>query len=320
MTHLWIPRTRIIEPRDPLMLRGGRMSGHFRICGKRPDGRERVIAGWQPNLITDAGLERYGSTTGATTWCSLGSGTATPQVSDTGLVAPFASAAMAALAGGVQSSEPYYGWQQRQAAFTPPGTPLTVAEIGFGWESDGSTLWSRALIKDEEGDPQSFIWLADESLAVTYELRLYPWLADATDAIVLGGIEYETTTRAAKVTWITGWRAHASGPAQLFMRPTNVAEAAKVYGGNIGAITTIPSGTATEADSAVESSYVAESLKRSGSCTWNQGSANYKNGIGALYVVSTAGSYQVDFDPKLPKTASVMLTLNVDSPSWGRAS
>lgn len=317
--HLWLPRTRIIEPRDALAIPRGTVGGRYRIEGRRPDGRHRIIRDWRANLILDAGLERWG-TGQINLWCSLGSGTTAPVESDTEIASFIASAETLAVLSGVQDEAPYYGWQQAQSVFDPPGGDgYTIAEVGWGWEADGTGLWSRSLLKDEEGTPQEFEWLADESLTITYELRIYPWLSDASGSISLGGETYACTIRAARIAADWAWAANYQDPVTLFAKPTLAPIAPSVYDGAIRNYLLDPLGTAAVADEVEADAYEAESYQRTGTATWGQGSAVFATGITALYVASSIGRYQVGFSPAIPKTNAQTLALSLASPTWGRA-
>lgn len=319
MPHLWIPRTKILEPREALAVPRGAVGGRFRIEGRLPDGRSRVIRDWRANLILDAGLERWG-TGQINIWCSLGSGTTAPIAADTEMETFIVSAETMAVLSGVQDEAPYYGWQQAQSIFTPPGgAGHTIAEVGWGWEADGSGLWSRSLLKDEEGAPQEFEWLADESLTITYELRIYPWLSDSTGSISLGGNSYACTIRASRVAAAWAWAANYQDPVALFAKPTLAPILPSVFDGAIRNYLLDPLGTAAVADEVAVDAYEAASYERTGTATWGTGSATFATGITALTVASSIGRYQVGFSPAIPKTNAQTLALNLASPAWSRA-
>ena len=292
------------------------MAARFRIRGRLPDGRSRVVADWQPNLILDAGLERYAA--GAPfSYCVLGSGTATPAAGQTALGTFLVGAAVTTSANGVRSGAPYYGWRTMETAFAPPGTNRVISEVGWGWADDGGSLWSRALIKDGDGDPQSFQWLADESLTIDYEVRNYPWTSDATDTTTISGTEHTCTIRAARVNQAAHWQVR-NQPYVLWANTGNTSTLPKVHDSTIGAITSVPGGTSADASSTTVDAYVAASHERTGSATWNAGAANFTGGIDALQCNCGNGCWQIGFSPAIAKTVAQILVLNVASPTWGR--
>src|SRR5690606_31940294 len=73
MTHIWVPRAKIIEPRRELRVTHG-LCGRFKLEAERPDGQRRLLADWFPNLITNAGLNRIGTSSGWLTACAVGTG------------------------------------------------------------------------------------------------------------------------------------------------------------------------------------------------------------------------------------------------------
>src|SRR5690606_13285763 len=57
-------------------------------------------------------------------------------------------------------------------------------EIGTGWTASGETLFSRALVKDEAGNPTAITVLEDEQLRVTWEHRRY-WKTEIESGVVI---------------------------------------------------------------------------------------------------------------------------------------
>lgn len=314
--HLWIPRAQILEPRDALALPRTGMAGRFRIRGRKADGRERLIADWQPNLILDAGLERLvvGS------WlsrCFVGSGTTAPAVGDTALQSFIAGADIAVVFSGTQSSTPYYGYRMTTAAFPARGTNAVIAELGWGLSDGGGSLFSRTLIKDEGGTPQAFTWLADEALTVEHEVRAYPWTTDRVAVSTIAGVSTTCTIRAARVTAGPYWRV-ATYPYALWTTVTGAGRLPLVSDGNIEAITAGIGGTPESASSVTADAYTAGSHKRTGSATWDGGAANFAGGITALEASFGGGCWKIGFSPPIAKTVGKILTLNLESPTWGR--
>ena len=295
--------------------------GLFKIEAVKLDGSKRVLADWFPNLITDIGLERMAENSGYFAWCQVGSGTTTPAVTDTALAERIAgSNTVATSSSGTQSTAPYYAWGRRTIEFAEGVAAGNLSEVGMGWATSGS-LFSRALILDGNGDPTTITVLSDEILQVTYEFRFYPKTTDDTGQVTLTGNiggTYDWIMRAANVTSTfdaTGWGVGTAGLSQF---PTSNASGTIAYDGNIGDITTSPSGSSSNASSKSPTAYSAGSLTWQFSATWDLDRGNFATGIRSVRPAYTGiGTYQVQFDPAIPKTNSDTLTLTF-SYSWGR--
>jgi len=315
--NIWVPKLKIIEAKDYLPAPGGRVGGLFMAEGVLPDGRRRLIQDWTPNLVTDYGLNRW-ATAQPFAYCAVGSGTTEPTVLDTALVAHVASISIGSISIGAQSSAPYYGWSRWTSTFAPPGDNHNLGEVGFG-ATGGVGLWSRMLFKDQDGDPTTVSWLANETLIITYEMRNYPVLDDLAGQVTIGGdspVTHDVLMRSANV---------ASGSYQCFGNLTmNIGQVPQggtnsplVYSGAIGAITAQPTGTSTS-DVPTMDTYSNGSLKRTGTCTWASTVANYAGGVVSLLGINVLGSWQCQFTPPIMKTSLQSLTLGLSTGPWGR--
>lgn len=330
MTHFWIPKIQLLENSREIVTPSAGTSGHFSIIGTLPDGRSRVIADWQPNLITDAGLERWG--TGAPVAnCSVGSGNTPPTVNDTGLVEFIAQqSSVPSVTEGAQASAPYYGWARWTFRFNPPGANHNLSEVGFGWGANGSNLWSRALIKNNEGVPVTVTWLGSETLDVVYEARKYPWLGDVPYETTISGQTYSGVIRCSRVTYtgpansyLGGWEFERTYAQSLGLYNSSPSYSfVTVYNGTIGAITSSPSGSSGYNTYALATfdPYAAHSRKRTGKAVFSASTANLSGGITAIQHRNSVGTYQMSVSPAIPKVADFTLTLNLESPTWGRYS
>ncbi|WP_251258216.1 hypothetical protein, partial [Enterobacter hormaechei] len=143
----------------------------------------------------NAGLDLLGTTddTYVYTFCRVGSGNTAPAVTDTVLVSQVASSStQQAINNGVDRSGAFYAWVRRTTRFTTGTAAGTLAEVGVSPTTSGP-LFSRALILDSGGNPTTITVLPDETLDVTYELRLYPTLTDATGTVDIAGVTYNWT-------------------------------------------------------------------------------------------------------------------------------
>jgi len=293
------------------------MAGYYRLVATNAKtGKQRVLADWFPNLITDAGLNYLGSRTDDNLdYCQVGSGSAAPTNADTGLAAFVAETnTTQASSSGAQSSAPYYGWRRVTKRFGEGVAAGNLTEVGMCADplANGISLFSRALILDGGGNPTTVTVLANEFLDVTYELRLYPPLTDVVSTVNDGLDSYTVTTRASGVTSTTWYWSHAIG---VGIGSLNT-QIDRAYDGAIGAITSNPSGVSNDSDSNSVDGYSNNSLERSGSYYFGLNTANFSIrslSWGFLYM----GAYQSEFDPPISKDNTKDLTIGVKV-SWGR--
>lgn len=319
--HLWIPKAKIIEPKDALTT-GGHLQGWYKLTATKRDGRTRVLADWFPNIITTAGLNAIGAGSSWMNKCYVGTGNTTPAITDTTLVSIINTAGNATASGtlGAQGSAPYYGYTQTVYRFSEGTATGNIAEVGVG--SVHTNLFSRALVVDGGGSPTTVTVLSDETLDVAYELRCYPPISDVVSTITITGVLYDYTIRAANVTGTT-WAASVGGN----LGGTAGANSVVSYSGvssTIGAITSTPSGTTQPVSGINTGTYSNGDFFRNFTSTWGLTEANTAGGIGALRWRMGAtggagglGDMQMSFTPRIDKTSSKILTLNFRH-SWAR--
>lgn len=284
-------------------------------------GKQRIVADWFPNLITDYGLNAAGSQGQHFEWCHVGSGTLAPAVGQTTLASWKASTNTEfALVSGTQGTAPYYLWMQRTFRFAEGAAAGNLTEIGVGYAGTSTDpLFSRAFILDGVGAPTTITVLSNEILDADYQLRVYAPTTDTVQTIVDSGtaVSHTVTLRAAAVTNSDWWPGN---------RLTNdfAATAAwsgirtRMYSGAIGAITALPTGQISEHGGANDA-YVDASLQNTGSIFLGLSAANDAGGAirSMVYRTEALGSYQAEFDPPITKTDAIELTLRFGV-SWTR--
>jgi len=293
-----------------IKMEGGSIGGRFKIEAVKPDGTKRVLADWFNNQITDNGLDLFGSSSTYLTYCQVGTGSTTPANGDTALATRIAASNdQNASVGGVQGGAPYFCWRQITYRFAAGVATGNLAEVGVGPASTGN-LFSRALILDNMGDPTVITVLADETLDVTYEFRVYPPTSDWTGTVTLDSISYDVTGRAAGVTSTLYWAIGTNGTGNTL--GTSIA-----YDGAIGAITGIPTGSTSNTSSVSTTAYSAASLQKDGTMNWALNNGNLTGGIDAIRAPFGVGNYQFGFSPAIPKDNTKVLALSVRN-SWAR--
>lgn len=306
-------------------------AGWFKIEAFRTDedgqeipGSRRIAADWFPNLITNAGLDLLG-TTGDTyiyTFCRVGSGNTAPAVTDTALVSQVAaSSTEQALTYGVNRAGTFYGWKRRVTRFTTGTAAGTLAEVGVS-PTSGGALFSRALILDSGGNPTTITVFSDETLDVTYELRLYPVLTDATGTVDISGTTYNWTARALiPVSLDNQWALYTGKGIGPRLSPGNTE-----YGPSVGSdLPAQNSAVSGPVGSGVITAlaYTAGTYQRSFRFDCDLNDANIAGGIGCFLATSGAsgdrafGAWAWGLSPKLPKTSSFKATFTIRM-SWGR--
>ena len=247
--------------------------------------------GFTPNLITDAGLAAMNGPGSLDVFGTLrvGSGTTPPQFSDTALVNQLASAPASwthAVVGG-------YAVSTTSVLFVMGAVVGNVGEVGFGFSSS-SPLATRALIKDQNGDPVVVPVLADEQLRVTYEVRCLIPTTPTVTTQTIGGVSTTVTVTAQATTNVQQWHGIVAG------NPAN------------GGTTYASPGTLSPSSSS------SLTTSRGSRHTWGPNAGNAVGGITSIYASWTSGNFQyglgawlIEFNPPLAKTNSKSLTLDL---------
>ena len=306
------------------MIRGeSKVEGCYRLTVMK-GGKVTKQTEWFKNLITTQGLNYMGTNSTWLTACQVGTSNTAPANSDTALGARVAGTTTLASATSstVSGSSPYYIKILKTFGFAEGVAEGVLAEVGVGTSTTGSTLFSRTLIVDGVGDPTTITVLADETLNVEYEFRLYAPLVDVTGTITLDSVSYATTVRALNVntfgTSITGWGVAPTGTIASAVFGSGLT-GFYVYDGAIAAITaTLPTGTAHNATSLTAApTYVADSFEEIREAVFGLDNGNFAGGIGAASFKFGWGMYQIGFIDKIPKTSSQILKLEFKH-TWAR--
>jgi hypothetical protein len=312
MPLFWIPRFKIVEPKKPLMATT-HLEGWWNLSIRRSDGRVRRDTGWFPNIITDVGLNQIGTLSTYLSICRVGTGSATPTALDTSLGSQIAStSSVQSSVAAAQGSPPYYGSFTRTWRFAAGVAAGNLTEIGVGFDASGA-IFSRALILDGSGNPTTITVLPDEFLDATYQIRLKPPLVDVNSTINISGIDYDTITRAGRVTNSTSWSTPSTGGGSNTFNYNT-------YTGNIAAITTLPSGSIFFSV-AGSLAYGDGNLYRDFSDTMGLDESNNVAGIRTIgYQMGQGGAMghmQTQFDPVIAKDNTKVLTVTFRH-TWAR--
>lgn len=308
-----VPKVREIE----LPTRRAALRGFYKIEAGDAHGPKRLLADWFPNLITTNGRDLWGSHkngqgfgSGPAVYCSVGTGNNAPALTDTALQTLLATTGtnISRTNPGNSTTAPYYGASLVQYKFNQGAAAGNLSEVGVGSASNGTSLFSRALILDGGGSPTTITVLSNEYLYVSYQLNSYNPTTDVTGNVTIGGVSYAYVLRAEKA-GASDWNSDVTNDAgQLF--------SGLAFNGSIGTILTSPSGTNSNADTITSNAYSAGSYQQTGSLQWGLSAGNLSGGISAVDMrwVGVA-NYQCSFSPAIPKDSSHILVLNF-SHSW----
>lgn len=320
---------------DQLVVLPEKLQGWYKIekfLGPQEDGI--LLETYEfPNLIVNSGLDfmcttngPWGTSSGGGFYrCSVGTSNTAPAAGQTLLLGAVGSTITKTDLGAtyVPGSAPYV---QRavQYDFSVGAIVANIAEIGIGPGTYNVTdLMSRALVLDGGGSPTVVSVLVTESLRVTYYLRNYIITTDTAGVVTIGGINYNYVVRAAA--WNTlnvtnipfpgGWNSVTGGTdaAGLFIT-INPSQVGATGSGAIAAFSTqtlntidlypANTGGAVGCGTWAPVAYVAGTYYRDSVVTIGLTEANtLTGGIGAIVYGGFFGVYQMNFTPKLPKTA-----------------
>lgn len=294
------------------------VSGTFELVVRRRDGSVRTRMGPFANLITNGGFNQYVSLDYPTTeGCAIGTGTATPLVTDTQLGNRVATVNNpVANVSGLKWESPgrwvNYGIVHQFAVDAYIGTITEVGMQLWGIQSPPKPLFSKALL------PAPLELITGDQLEVTYKLYHNLQEDDITKVVTIDGIDYTVTCRAMVLNANSldssysfeqvkngyGWKGWNASINYAYALETDVLYPATAIW------TTAHQPTAGESETRTYAAYVSNSFEVFPKFLWKIGKGNYPTGVGLIMIRSTnaSGTYQFKFSPKLPKDATKMLT------------
>lgn len=179
------------------------IDGEFQIIVRRNDGSIKIDTGMQKNLLLDNGLKHYlglpvinshskevEKKDSLTTYCVVGTGNNTPEVTDVSLHNFIAKSdgIVETLSGKEEpNSDKHQGfvkvWLRNKYVFDKINNE-NITEVGLAsfygreylngqYDPESYTLMTRALIKDSGGSPITITVLEGEILEVIYQINMY---------------------------------------------------------------------------------------------------------------------------------------------------
>jgi len=290
--------------------------GYYKLSIKRKNGSIDDVTDWFKNIITNQGLDYFGSSARSSmlSYCQVGTGTTTPSQSDIALSSLLASTnSKSVVANASTTSSPYYNYLRIQYSFATGGVTGNITEIGTGWGLS-SSLFSRSLILDGSGNPTSITVLSDEQLIATYELRMSMPTSDLAGSITLNSISYTWTSRAASVT-SSAWNVNIDSSTG---EGYGVASGQVSHDVTISAITSSPAGNISLSSSCSSSLYSNGNYYRDHTISFGPSQGVFAGGIGSIVFNIGSCSYQIGFSPFIPKTNIQTLSFTIRH-SWARS-
>jgi hypothetical protein len=291
-----------------------KIGGQWKVEILDKEGNSRVVLDWFDNLIVDSGLNSYGSsgnsTNGSLQTISVGTGTTSPDASDTGLSgSTLGSASVGAITTSFVTDDTD-SYVQGSATITFGLGVIVGNATEVGVFLGNGDLFSRTLFKDGEGNPTSITVLEDEQLRLTYRVRKYVSVLDTTTSVG----DYTITVRPARWGLVGGgWTAVPQGTNTW--STSTAANSNKFSSSTITTIDSTPS-TNLAITSVNLSGYSSGSYSRNFTFNANVSSAN--GSIRSAFFSNMAGSaWQVGFDPLILKTneQTLAVTFNI---TWAR--
>jgi len=276
------------------------------------------------NLILNQGLDSLmlNSFVNSMSFCAVGSGSTEPLETDTGLVSELARTTTRV---GVSPSPTlveaaYHYTTSYQYTFALGAIDANVSEISIGINS-GSVSVTRALIKDDLGNPTVIPVDVEEQLIVIYSLVKVIPTASAFGTLTLDfngtPTDYAVEIKPANL--------GNTNNSYFFSASKSLTDAvAAVYAYEtqaLGLVTGTPSGASLAGTQTTES-YVPGTYYRDYTVSAGLTECNFATGIGsAVFMLGgftgVFGGYQVSFTPKLPKNADRLLSIPIRL-SWAR--
>lgn len=288
------------------------------------------------NMVLDTGLQRIGENRDWMSWLHLGTGIQAPHPLQGALQNPTykgdSLAPVPHTTSGVNISDPQkpYTWAKRVFRVSPRGESRSYSELGVGWND--SNLFSRTLIKDPQGNPNTISILGDEYLDVTYEVRLYIPAETAVYQVVPTGDDIEPRTitvhasRANTVSGTFGWSLAMPYVVTPHIHPNSILNNPPIYvddyhrlnrffTGGRGGLYGDPEGTQV-GDYFLKTSMVRTSAT-SAVITLTRDLPDNVGVLRTLQVSQEAYCFQLEMDPPFVKSNEDRFSISY-SISWGR--
>lgn len=305
-------------------------AGRFKII-KRIGDKITYESNWQNNLITNAGLNYFGTddhSINVMDYLHLSSNNNEPTVNDVQILNAERVARGSRIENNFQytDNEPYYTETVYKYIFNPtsPRRAFNAAKLHLSPSNDtNDQVFSSALVKDSNGNPTTLSIREEETLEVIYGLRQYFDLTVSTSTMVLeidrgeGVVEeiYDvkssiylpgrTDPLASEVG--NGWDGTTS-ELRAYILPFGNSRYSRTYGFNVSPDSMPPNPLTTRMtnidasdgnwtpDTAVgEKAYIADSFKKEIIVKLYRGYGNHDTGIRTISIATSKGVFILEY-------------------------
>lgn len=279
------------------------VSGRYKIHAHTADGKQRLLADWFDNLITNNGLDLLADkswTQGFMSRCVVSADTAAPSVGQSSVSDIVASTSTANFNQGAIDEVNRYVTQTRSWQFSQGAAAGNISTIAVGLADDN--LGSIALVRNSNGDPVTINVQNNEFLTVTYQLKVKQPISDITYDDIDG---HAVVMRPSLINSVGGWSQQ-----RMTLEAANSGSTISFGStGTINAIDSAPSlpSSAFRASSAENDAYVTGSFTRTGKIIFGIDRANAL--LNSFRVRLGIGTFQLSVDPPINKTNEDELSL-----------
>lgn len=306
------------------------LSGRYKLEQYSEDGEIKFSSEFN-NLITDDGLTMMGTfeaigTNGYMQWVSLNGNNTTP-MPDEGVEAgdvEYRSSTTTRTADTYIDSPEQGGVLSRRFILPALTSSQNFSSIlvGMLFSSAGRRLFSRALIRDPQGEPTTITGLTGDVFVVTYDLEFIPQgeVSGTLELIGAKGGTYGWTARPANIDSFTdaasnnflGSRLRAAMNAVGTTSATN-----RTYTGDLGPSTGVPTGTVNTATTDLVADVTSLAEEHRTLITYRNGNRAHPTTISCYVCRMGPFCYQIQFFPPIVKTNPGILEFNFEI-QWGR--
>ncbi len=212
-TRVWIPETQSVESCNLVVdLPTIGLEGYYYIdLIDKDTGKVKQHLEFK-NIITDFALDTIMSsfttlTNGVFRFCGVGTGSSTPNASQTSLDNQVGGRITTGTADSFgTNTAPEYHWLRINRRFIESEVNGLLTEVAFFTSATGNNMTSRALFLDARGQPTTITKTNQDLLDITYEIRLYAPTQDVTGTFEFRpGTSSVYTIRPQGVLQTSGW-------------------------------------------------------------------------------------------------------------------
>lgn len=284
------------------------VKGEYRIQLKNADGIETYDSGFRPNmvldnffqctLVNDAYLPANGNVT-----LRVGTGSTPPQPTNTSLQNLLASTTSTS-ATTTAFTVDGLNWKFEDTTtfrFTLGSVVGALSELGICMDgvanAGATTVHTRALITDINGNPTTVTVTNQDQLLITYKLAIVGTDTDGSGTVTLDGQTYNWTTR--RASGLTAGQSLAT-----VLSGTLNYQNAWGSGVTFGAAGIAPTGAGAVGINSAKTNPLAGRIQHTITANIAQGNIS-----GGILVIGGGAIHKIQFSPAIPKDATKVLSL-----------